>query len=175
MNKKSLQKLRKDTLIKLIQVYSKNWVTVDGLWFKGVEDRFGTDVAVELDLQMWRKQAAIETKRLLEIFGPVGKSPQDVLDVINTMTFSNVLSFEVEKVDSSGAIFSYPRCPMQEARVKQGRGVFPCKDMGMATYGTCTEMVNPELKLKCIFCPPDDHPDDCWCKWEIYLPSAPSS
>lgn len=81
MNKASLERLPKKTLIKLIQTYARNWVTLDGLWFTGVEDRFGTDVAVELDHQMWKKQAAIETKRLIEIFSPVGNNPQDVLNL----------------------------------------------------------------------------------------------
>jgi len=116
----------------------------------------------------------IETKRLLEIFNAVEKTPQDVLDIIDAWTSSVVFSFEVEKVDSKRAIFYYPHCPMQEGRVRHGRGEFPCKDVGIAAFGICAEMVNPDMKLRCIFCPPDKHPNDCWCRWEIYLSSATS-
>ena len=167
MNEASLQKLPKNILIKLVKTYAKNWITVDGLWFTNVEDRFGMDVAVELDLQMWKKQSAIETKRLLELFGPVGETPKDVLDIIDAMTFSTVFTFEVENVDSTKAIIYYTHCPMQEARVKAGRGEFPCKNIGMACFGICAEMVNPKMKVNCIFSPPDEHPEDCWCKWEF--------
>lgn len=38
--------------------------------------------AVEFDLQMWKRQAAIETERLLEVFEPVGKTHKDVFDII---------------------------------------------------------------------------------------------
>lgn len=172
MNKASLQRLPKKTLIELIQTYARNWLTLDGLWFTSVEDRFGTDAAVELDLQIWKKQAAIEAKRLLKLFRPVGKSPQDVLNIIDGMTFSNVFSFEVEKVNSRQAIFFYPHCAMQEARVKQGRGEFSCKEVTRVSIGICAEIINPEMRVRSIFCPPDDHPDDCWCKWEVYLPFA---
>ena len=38
-----LERLQKDTLIELIKMYSQNWLTVDGLWFSGVEDKYGLD------------------------------------------------------------------------------------------------------------------------------------
>ena len=175
MDEKALQELPKETLIELIQTYARNWMTVDGLWFTNVEDRFGIDVAVELDLQMWKVQARVETKRLLKIFGKGEKSPQDMLKIIDAMTFSNIFTFEVESVDSEKAVIYYPHCPMQEARVKQGRGEFPCKEVGIACYEAPVEMINPEMELKCIFCPPDEHPDDSWCKWEFFLPSTTSN
>jgi hypothetical protein len=174
MDEKTLLDLPKETLVKLIQVYSRNWITVDGLWFTNVEDRFGTDVAVELDLKMWKVQAAIEAKRLLQIFGPGEKSLRDVLNIIDALTFSNIFTFEVENMDSEKAVVCYSHCPMQEARVKQGRREFPCKDVGIACYGTVAKVISPEIELKCIYCPPDKHPDDCWCKWEFYF-SSPAS
>ena len=172
MDEKALQALPKETLIKLIQIYSRNWITLDGLWFSNVENRFGTDVAVELDIEMWKTVAAVETKRLLKIFGPGEKSPQGVLKIIDAMTFSALFTFEVERVDHERAVFYYSHCPMQETRVKQGRGEFPCRDTGIACFGISAKIINPEMELKCIFCPPGDHPDDCWCKWELYLPLA---
>lgn len=36
---KRLEGLPKETLIEIIKMYSKNWITVDGLWFGGVEEK----------------------------------------------------------------------------------------------------------------------------------------
>jgi hypothetical protein len=44
-----LEGLSKETLIELIKMYSRNWHTCDGLWFSGVEERYGTDTALEID------------------------------------------------------------------------------------------------------------------------------
>jgi len=48
-----LEKLPKETLIELIKMYSRNWHTCDGLWFSGVEERYGVDKALEIDINMW--------------------------------------------------------------------------------------------------------------------------
>jgi hypothetical protein len=48
-----LEKLPKETLIELIKMYSRNWHTCDGLWFSGVEERYGADKALEIDVTMW--------------------------------------------------------------------------------------------------------------------------
>lgn len=114
-------------------------MTVNGLWFTNVEDRFGIEVAVEPDLHMWRVRAGVETKRLLEIFGKGEKSPRDVLKLIDVMNFSNIFTFEMESVDS------------EEARLKQGRGEYPCKEVGIACYEAPIKMISPEIELKCIF------------------------
>jgi len=33
--------LPEETLIKVIETYSINWITVDRLWFSGVEEKYG--------------------------------------------------------------------------------------------------------------------------------------
>ena len=45
-----LEKFPKETLIELIKMYSRNWLTLDGLWFSGVEEKFGLDEALALDV-----------------------------------------------------------------------------------------------------------------------------
>ena len=59
-----LEKLPKETLIELIKMYSRNWHTCDGLWFSGVEERYGTDKALEIDVKMWEVSSRIEASLL---------------------------------------------------------------------------------------------------------------
>ena len=61
---KELKVLPRETLIDLVKMYSRNWLTVDGLWFGGVEERYGLDAAMELDLRMWQIGSMIEAKRI---------------------------------------------------------------------------------------------------------------
>ena len=62
-----LEKLSKETLIELIKMYSRNWHACDGLWFSGVEDRFGIDRALEIDINMWDISSRLEAKRIKEV------------------------------------------------------------------------------------------------------------
>ncbi|MFH1351645.1 MAG: DUF6125 family protein [Pseudomonadota bacterium] len=50
---RELEKLPKETLLEVIKMYSRNYVTVDGLWFSGVEEKYGLDAAMELDVRRW--------------------------------------------------------------------------------------------------------------------------
>ena len=41
MVNKTLEKMERSELIQLIEIYSKNWLAMDGVWFQSVERKFG--------------------------------------------------------------------------------------------------------------------------------------
>ena len=41
MVNKALEKMERSELIQLIEIYSKNWLAMDGVWFQSVERKFG--------------------------------------------------------------------------------------------------------------------------------------
>ena len=49
---KELKKLSKEQLIELAEIYSKNWLACDGLWFQAVERRHGMDGAMDCDKEI---------------------------------------------------------------------------------------------------------------------------
>jgi len=72
-----LAELSKDTLIELIRMHSRNWMTLDGLWFSGVEEKYGLAAAMELDVRMWRIGSLTEAKRIKKLLGDEGVEPAD--------------------------------------------------------------------------------------------------
>ncbi len=86
MKKIDLEKLPRKTLVKLLKVYSRNWQTLDGLWFGNVEATYGLEAAVRLDLQNWAKQAAIEAARIKEALGLDG-GLSSILTVLSLMSW----------------------------------------------------------------------------------------
>jgi hypothetical protein len=165
-----LESLPKETLIKIIKMYSKNWMTVDGLWFQNVEDKYGLDAAMEIDLKMWERQALIEAKRIKETLNFTGEGPLAVMQAYLLMT--PVLAFalpEYEEKSPEKVVINYPSCPIQEARLRQGRGEFPCKPTGAIMLSSCAQVMDPRVKVKCSFAPPDPHPEGMWCRWEISI------
>ena len=43
MKNEALQALSREQLEQLIQLYCKNWLAMDGVWFQSVEKKFGMD------------------------------------------------------------------------------------------------------------------------------------
>jgi hypothetical protein len=48
-----LHQLSKDDLIGLLEDAAKNWLAHDGLWFLAAEEKFGMEMAIELDRRAW--------------------------------------------------------------------------------------------------------------------------
>jgi hypothetical protein len=68
-----------------------------------------------------------------------------------------------------GARIRVPHCPPQEARVKMGREEFPCKAMHMGEFESFAREIDERVEVRCLMAPPDPHPDDVWCEWELTL------
>lgn len=65
-NREILSAFSKDELIELIEIYSKNWLAMDGVWFQSVERKLGMDEAMYHDAEAWKRFTVIEAKRIKE-------------------------------------------------------------------------------------------------------------
>jgi hypothetical protein len=163
-----LEKLPRETLIELIKTYSRNWLTVDGLWFSGVEERFGLDEALSLDIRMWRIGSKIETKRIKELLDIKEGGIRSVLRAINFLSWAASFGYEVE-VHKNKAVWTCTHCPPQMNRINAGKGVFACRPTFEACFANVCDVIDPRVKVKCLVCPLDPHPQDIWCQWEFYV------
>jgi hypothetical protein len=162
-----LEGLSKRELLNVIKRFSKNWITLDGLWFTLVEDKFGLEAALDLDLQMWQRYALIEAERIKKDMAIEGGGIKGVLKALRFATFDPSMPFEYS-IDGSGQAHMWvTSCRPQEGRMRAGRGAFPCRSVGFACYGNFAKTIDPGVRVECVFCPPDDHPPDIWCKWRI--------
>ena len=73
INAKKLDELSKEDLAELCKIYAKNWLAHDGAWFLSVEEKYGMDVAMDLDRESWRKFTVVEAARLIS-FLKLGKN-----------------------------------------------------------------------------------------------------
>jgi hypothetical protein len=163
---KELERLPKKVLIELIKMYSRNWLTVDGLWFSGVEEKFGLDEALELDYRMWRIGSRIEAKRIREILDVNDGGLNSVLRAINFLSWAASFEYHVEQSENR-AVWTCTHCPPQVSRVKSGKGEFACRPTFESCFGNLCEVIDPNIKVTCLICPPGPHPEDIWCQWEF--------
>ena len=66
MYNKYLAELSKEQLLELIELYAKNWLAHDGVWFQSIERKFGMAEAMYHDEEAWKRFTVIEAKRIKE-------------------------------------------------------------------------------------------------------------
>jgi hypothetical protein len=164
----ALKALSKETLIELIHMYSRNWLTVDGLWFSGVEESYGLEAAMALDVRMWQIGSRIEAKRIKALLG-LEAGLENILKAIDFMSWSASFGYEYQ-LAGDHALWTCRRCPPQEYRLKKGMGEFPCRPTFEACFQNVIEVIDPRVEVTCLFCPPGSHPEDAWCRWAFRLP-----
>lgn len=170
MKQVKLEELPRETLIELARMYARNWQTLDGLWFRSVETQYGLEAAARLDLTNWERQAVIEAERIKEVLNLNEGGLSSILAVLSFMSWQLVSPIFQREEESPGRIvFYYPRCPIQEGRKRQGKQEFPCKSMKLTLLSNIARVIEPGAIVKCLVCPPDPHPEEFWCKWELTM------
>jgi len=165
---KFLESLSKEELLKCVDMLSKNLLTLDGYWFLGIEDRYGQEVAIDIDREAWERYAVSEARRVKAFLNITEGTLDDMEKAVQLVSIAPVSAVEVERRPNS-VIYTVRNCRPQAARMKSGRGEFPCKPVGIAHLSAFAREINPKFKTRCIRCPPDEHTRDAWCSWEFYL------
>lgn len=163
------QKLSKEQLIELLKMYGRFALTLDGLWFIGVERLKGTEEAIKTDEDVWRQFGRTEAKLLKRFLSiDVVSTLEDICKIyLLTPVYGN-LGGKADIRDGK-CYLAVTDCHPQKARVKKNLGEFPCKSVGIAYFESLLFELNPKIKFNCTVCPPDIHPDDLWCEWEVWI------
>ena len=101
MEYENIQDLPREKLIELCEIYAKNWLATDGLWFQEVERAAGFAEALKLDMEMWRKFTVIEAKRVKQFL--------DLPEVPGLEGLARALRFPSGCCGTRGASPSRPR------------------------------------------------------------------
>jgi hypothetical protein len=165
-----LAKMSMEKLLDFFFLQIRNLWRVDGLYFLGIEKRFGTDAATEIDAGVWEAMAAIEAKSLQKMFN-VGENPdvKTIMELLCRSSWALDQPFKSVEVSAKRAILSIDRCRTQETRLNKGLSEFPCKKVRFGYLKNFAKTLNPKVEVNCLVCPPDKHPKDLWCKWEFTL------
>lgn len=165
-----LAKMSMEKLLDFFFLQIRNLWRVDGLYFLGIEKRFSTDAATEIDAGVWEAMAAIEAKSLQKMFN-VGENPdvKTIMELLCRSSWALDQPFKSVEVSAKRAILSIDRCRTQETRLNKGLSEFPCKKVRFGYLKNFAKTLNPKVEVNCLVCPPDKHPKDLWCKWEFIL------
>ena len=68
-SRETLDRLSREQLTELVEIYAKNWLAMDGVWFQSVEEKYGMDEAMAHDERAWARFTVIEARRIKAFLG----------------------------------------------------------------------------------------------------------
>jgi len=170
-DRETLAKMPLEKLLDSFFLQIRNIWRVDGLYFLGIERKFGTEAATEIDAGVWESMAAIEAKSLQRMF-KISENPSvaTIIDLLRKSSWALDQPFKTIEAGDKQATLSIDRCRTQEARLSKGLCEFPCKKVRLGYLRKFAKTLNSNVEVNCLVCPPDKHPKDLWCHWGFTLP-----
>ncbi|MFC1941858.1 DUF6125 family protein [Chloroflexota bacterium] len=105
----------------LAEFHHRSYSAVDGLWFLKVEEKYGFDVALEINTEVWKVMPKIQARKLKSTLNKEN-GIEALLECLTPKLISNGFTFRVEKdKQQSGFCIIIDRCPVHDLMVKSGR------------------------------------------------------
>ncbi len=164
-----LDKMPKAKLLELFFLHIKNLWRVDGLYFLGIEEKFSTDEATEIDARCWQIIGKLEARDLIEKLRLGERNIENLMLALRNTSWA---LYQIEKdfaADVYEGVLRVIRCRTQETRVNKGLCEFPCRKVRLGYLQSFANEFNPKIKVICKTCPPKKHPKNLWCEWEFTL------
>jgi len=159
--------MSRDDLIRLLDIYAKNWLAHDGCWFLAAEEKLGIDSAIDLDRESWRRFSPAEARRIMQSFGiPPGGGLQALAKALDYRLYAMVNEQEATWRADGALQFRMIDCRVQSTRRRKGLPDFPCKSVGIVEYTEFARAIDPRIRTECLACPPDAT-GDTYCLWRF--------
>ena len=168
-NREFLKSFSKEKLIELIEIYSKNWLAMDGVWFQSIEQKLGMDEAMYHDAEAWRRFTEIEAKRIKAFLKlPEQAGIDGLAKALELRFYANINDDKIE-IDGNTLTYTAVDCRVQTARKRKGMPFHPCKSVGIIEYSGFAKVIDDRFTCECISCYPDITDENCCCKWNFTL------
>lgn len=166
---KDFSKYSRKELLKLLEVYAKNWLAHDGCWFLAVEETYGLKKAIELDAKSWERFAASEAKRIMKKFEiePNG-GLRALKKAFQYRLYTAINSYEAELIDDTAMIFRMLECRVQRTRHQKRLPEFSCEPVGTVEFTQFAKTVDRRIKTSCLACPPNSGKNFA-CAWKFKI------
>jgi len=150
-------------------MHLRNLWAVDGLYYLGIEEKFGTETATEIDAKVWSIMGKIEARKLKEFFNIKTVDLPTAVKLLSYTGWAMDLEDKEIEVHKDRAVIRNAKCRVQSTRLSKGLAEFGCKPVRLGFLQAFLKELDPRLQVTCTRCPPDEHPVNLWCEWEITL------
>lgn len=167
LDRRIIESIPKEKLADFIFMHLRDMWAVDGLYFVGIEEKFGTKEATKIDAFVWQVMGKLEARKIKKLFDIKGS---DISSMMKALQYSGwALDLEDKEIiiKDDKAILRNVKCRVQNKRIEKGLKEFGCKPVRGGFLRSFAMEFNKNITVNCNVCPPDDHPDDLWCEWEF--------
>jgi len=169
LDRKYIEEIPKEKLADFVFMHLRNMWAVDGLYYLFIEEKYGTEIATDIDRRVWEVMGKIEARKIKESFDIKGDKISDLIKALSYSGWSMDLEDkEIEEKDGVGIIRNV-KCRVQNTRLKKNLKEFGCKPVRFGFLKSFAHEINKNIEVKCNVCPPDQHTDGLWCEWEFKL------
>jgi len=160
-----------ETLQDLLRLYSKLYMGLDGFWYLAVMEKFGNDVALDCDIEVWEKMGRYEMKNISRQLNIQGNDAKAFMKALQLSPWYWTVETQMEIVDPNTAVLTVTNCPTLNALEKEGKGRENqiCKIVEPIIFKAYAGYFNPDVEVTCLKEPPRESPDDIACKWLFKL------
>jgi len=169
IDKKLVESIPKEKISDFIFMHLRNMWAVDGLYFMGIEEKYGTKIATEIDCFVWQVMGKIEARKIKQFFNIISNDLESFMKALQYTGWALDLEDKEIEIEKDKAILYNVKCRVQNTRIQKNLGEFGCKPVRLGFLKAFAKEFNPNIKVTCKFCPPDNHPENLWCKWEFTL------
>ena len=168
-----LRQFDKEQLIDFIELFSKNLIAMDGVWFQSIEKKFGMEEAMEHDCNIWQTFAAIEAKRIKAFLNLPEHSGLKGLAAALPYRYNAMVNNDDIILSEDVLYYRVVTCRVQTARARKGMEFHPCKQAGIIEYTEFAKAIDDRIICNCISCFPDVTDHQCCCAWKFSLQEKP--
>jgi len=168
-DRKLIEEIPKDELADFVFMHLRDMWAVDGLYYLGIEEQWGTKAATEIDRKVWEVMGKIEARKIKTLFNIEGTDIPSLMKAISYSGWALDLEDKEIIVEKDKGIIRNIKCRVQNTRLSKGLSEFGCKPVRFGFLKSFAKEINPDIIVTCNVCPPDKHPDNLWCEWEFRL------
>jgi hypothetical protein len=155
-------------LVKYLEFLLHSYRVVDAFWYLNVENTHGSAEADRINEQVWGRAAQLAARDLKKRFHLEKGGLANWAKAQKLYPWSTLAGYQYIEQENS-VLVEVPSCPAQEARIKRGLGEYNCQGMHRAEFEGFAHEIDPRIQVRCLFAPPDPHPEDLYCRWRFSL------
>jgi hypothetical protein len=166
MDLKLIESLEAPALRQYVQFLLHHYRVMDSFWYIFIAESFDEATADRINEKVWGKVPALAVRDLKKRFAIEAAGLTGFVQAMRYWPWTMLVGYQIEEKPGE-VLITVPSCPTQVARLKRGLPEYACKEMHRGEFESFAREIDPSIRTKCLFAPPDPHPEEMFCQWRF--------